>query len=98
MVENNIPHHIMDGNPDIHELTNHAKTANWNDLGIELKIDKVILAGCHTCAEMYQKWLATKTKRETTRRKLIAALKKINEERLAEEYMEYLTTMVSLNN
>ena len=76
MAENNIPDHIMDGNPDILELTNHVKTAYWNELGIELKIDKVILAGCHTRAQMYQKWLSTKPKCETTRRILIGALKK----------------------
>ena len=90
-----IQKHIMDSNPDIKELTDHATTAKWKDLGIQLDIKGRILAECNTCTEMYLKWLAIKPKRETTRRNLIAALKKIDEIRLADDYMEHLGTMVS---
>ena len=90
-----IQKHIMDSNPDIKELTDHVTTAKWKDLGIQLDIKGRILAECNTCTEMYLKWLAIKPKRETTRRNLIAALKKIDEIRLADDYMEHLGTMVS---
>ena len=95
MAEDSIPAYIMDGNPEIFELTNHVEIGNWNRLGIQLQIEEKSLEKCHTCEEMYQKWISTKTKRERTRRILIAALKVMNENRLAEAYMEYLTTLVS---
>ena len=96
MAEESIPKDIMNGSPDIFELTNYVKTASWNKLGIQLKIDQVILAGCNDDASMYQKWLATKPSHETTRKNLIAALRAIKEIKVVENYIKYLTK-VSLN-
>ena len=93
-----IPDNILDDTPDILELLDHVQTEKWRELGMRLKIEKVIQAQCKSCAELYEKWLATKPKPEKTRRILIDALKAMLEVELAEKYMKHLTTMVSLNN
>ena len=92
-----IPDHIMDGNPKLLELLNHVQTIKWKELGMQLEIPKIIRDGCNSCPDIYDKWLAVTPKPKKTRRKLITALKAINEVALADEYMEYLAT-VSLNN
>ena len=98
MTENSIPDNILDGNPDADELITYARTAEWDKLGIKLKLDGVSLQGCRDYDDMYQKWIGEKTKSETTRRKLIAALRAIKQNRVADDYIEYLKTLVSLYN
>ena len=98
MTENSIPADILDGNPDTNELITYVRTAEWNKLGINLKLDGVSLRGCRDYDDMYQKWIDEKNKSETTRRNLIAALRSIKQNRVADDYVEYLKTLVSLYN
>ena len=97
MPEDSIPCDILDSNPDTYELVTYAKTAEWNMLGITLKLDGESLKECRDCANMYQKWLEGK-KSETTRRNLIAALRAIKQNRVADDYVDHLKTLVSLFN
>ena len=93
-----IPDYILDDTPNEIELLNHAQTAKWRELGMRLEIEKVIQDQCNSCAEIYQKWLATKPKPEKTRRILIDVLNAMHEVQLADNYIKHLATMVSLNN
>ena len=43
----NLPDHVFDQQPTIQKLNTHARTADWNRLGVELKLDSVALAGCN---------------------------------------------------
>ena len=97
MTENTLPNYILDGSPGIDELTTHARTAKWNELGIKLGLDNVDLDKCNGYDSMYQLWLQEKGD-SATRRSLINALriKKLN--KVADDYVKFLRTMVSLHN
>ena len=45
---------FLDQQPAILEKTIHAKTSEWNQLGVALELDAEDLAGCHDCTRMYQ--------------------------------------------
>ena len=85
----------MDQQPSILELTTYARTAEWNQLGVQLQLDSVDLAGCHDCTSMYQLWIMQKA-REATRRSLLVALKAIKQNDVERIYEDYLKTMVCL--
>ena len=57
MTENTLPNYILDGNPGIDELTTHAGTPRWNELGIKLGLDNVDLGECNGYDSMYRLWL-----------------------------------------
>ena len=95
MAEKSIPDNIMDGTPDIDELITHAKTAEWNGLGIKLGLNAVSLGGCNGYIKLYQLWLDEKG-HGATRRVLINALRSINQNKVADDYVvKYLKTLVS---
>ena len=85
---------LLDEQPPILELITHAKTAQWNPLGVMLKLNDVALAGCHDCTSMYQLWIMEKAG-NATRRNLITALRAIGQNNVAFEYEKYLKAKVS---
>ena len=84
----------MDQQPSILEITNHARTANWNQLGVQLELYNVDLAGCHDCTSMYQLWIMEKAE-NATRRNLLNALRAIRQNDTAQRYQHYLETLVA---
>ena len=84
----------MDQQPDIKELTTHARTAQWYQLGVELELDSVNLAGCTGMARMYELWIQQKAE-IATRRNLLTALRSIRENNVVRQYENYLRTKVS---
>ena len=50
----NLPDHLLDQQPTHEELISHARTAEWNVLGVKLGLNSVDLAGCHDYISMYQ--------------------------------------------
>ena len=95
MAENTISDKILDDNPTIDELTTHARTDKWNELGINLGLDSVNRRGCHGYDSMYQLWLEEKGN-GATRRVLIKALRDKKLNNVADNYEKYLKTLVSL--
>ena len=89
-----LPDHLLDQQPSILEIITHARTAEWNQLGVKLGLDDVDLAGCHDCTRMYQLWIQEKAE-NATRRNLITALKAIRQNDVARKYEDHLKTMVS---
>ena len=85
---------LLDQQPDLKELTTHARTANWRLLGVQLELDKVDLAGCTDLASMYQVWIKEKAEM-ATRRNLLTALRAIRDNNAAWQYENYLRTEVS---
>ena len=86
--------HLFDQQPTLKELISHARTAKWNQLGVQLGLDRVDLAECHDCTSMYQLWIEEKA-REATRRNLLDALRGIRQNKVAMIYEDYLKTLVS---
>ena len=84
----------MDQQPTHVELISHARTAEWNQLGVKLGLDSVNLAGCHDYTSMYQLWTMEKA-REATRRNLLDGLRAIRQNNVAIKYKDYLKTTVS---
>ena len=84
----------MDQQPDLKELTTHARTAQWYQLGVQLELDSVDLDGCTDLTRMYQLWIQQKPEM-ATRRNLLTALRSIRENNVARKYENYLRTMVS---
>ena len=82
----------MDQKPPIIEITTHARTAEWNLLGVQLELSDVALAECHDCTTMYQLWIMEKAE-NATRRKLISALKAIRQNKVSYNYEQYLKTL-----
>ena len=82
----------MDQQPPILEITTHARTAEWNQLGVQLGLDGVDLAGCHDYTRMYQLWIQEKAD-NATRRNLISALRAIRQNDVAKRYKDYLKTV-----
>ena len=84
---------LLDEQPPIAEVIKHARTSNWNRLGVQLQLDSVYLAGCYVYTNMYQIWIMEKGN-NATRRNLLNALRAIRENRVANLYEKYLQTMV----
>ena len=89
-----LPDHLLDQQPTIQEITAHARTAEYNQLGVTLQMDSVNLAKCHDCTSMYQLWIMEKG-RGATRRSLLDALRSIRQNNIADVYEDYLQTTVS---
>ena len=87
-----IPDSVLDEQPPIQEIVTHAKTAKWNQLGVQLELNDVTLAECHDCTEMYQLWIMEKAE-NATRRKLISALRAIQQNDVAYHYEQHLKTV-----
>ena len=85
---------LLDQQPDLKELTKHARTAEWYLLGVQLELDSVDLAGCTDLGRMYHLWIQQKAE-IATRRNLLTALRSIRENNVARKYENYLRTMVS---
>ena len=85
---------LLDQQPPIQEITTHARTEKWNELGTQLQLDSVNLAECHSLASMYQLWIQEKADK-ATRRSLLDALRAIKQNNVARIYEDYLMTMVS---
>ena len=82
----------MDQQPTIQELTKHARTADWNKLGVELKLDCVSLAECNDYTSMYQLWIMEKA-RKATRWNLLNALHALKLGAIIQKYEDYLKTV-----
>ena len=85
---------LLDQQPDLKELTTHARTAEWRLLGVHLELDGVDLAECTDLISMYQLWIKEKANM-ATRRTLLTALRSIRENNVAWMYESYLRTKVS---
>ena len=85
---------LLDQQPPILELTTHARTSKYNQLGVTLQLDSVNLAKCHDYTSMYQLWIEEKAQ-NATRRSLLDALTTIGLNDVASKYKDYLKTMVS---
>ena len=87
-----LPDHLLGQQPLIKEVTEHAETAKWNQLGVELELNDVGLAECHDCTMMYQLWIQEKAE-SATRRNLITALRAIRQNDVAKKYEDHLKTI-----
>ena len=85
---------LLDQQPDLKELITHARTAQWNLLGVQLELDSVELAECTDLTRMYQLWIEEKANM-ATRRNLLTALRSIRQNNAAYAYEDYLRTKVS---
>ena len=88
-----LPDHLLDQQPTHEELISHARTAEWNVLGVKLGLNSVDLSGCHDCTRMYQVWIMEKG-RGATRRSLLNGLRDIRLNNVADAYEDYLKTTV----
>ena len=89
-----LPDYLLDQQPTHEELISHARTAEWNQLGVKLGLDSVDLTGCCDCTSMYQLWIMEKAS-EATRRNLLDALRAIRQNDVRIKYEDYLQTIVS---
>ena len=87
-----IPDQLLDQQPTILEITTHVRTAEWNQLGVQLGLNDVDLAERHDCTRMYQLWIQEKAD-NATRRNLISALRAIRQNNVAKRYEDYLKTV-----
>ena len=85
---------LLDQQPPIQEVNTHARTAKWNELGIQLQLDSVNLAECNSLTSMYHLWIQEKADK-ATRRSLLDALRAIKLNNVARIYENYLETIVS---
>ena len=85
---------LLDQQPGLKELTTHARTAEWYQLGVELELDIVDLDRCTDLASMYRLWIKEKAEM-ATRRNLLTALRSSRENNVAWQYESYLRTLVS---
>ena len=69
---------LLDQQPTIQEITTHARTEKWNELGTQLQLDSVNLAECQRLTSMYQLWIQEKADK-ATRRSLLDALRAIKQ-------------------
>ena len=83
---------LLDLQPPILEITTHARTAKWNQLGVQLELNDTALAECRDYTEMYQLWIMEKAE-NATRRKLISALRAIRQTNVAYKYEQHLKTV-----
>ena len=87
-----IPDSVLDQQPPILEITTQVKTAEWNQLGVQLELNDVTLAEFHDYTKMYQLWIMEKAE-NATQRKLISALRAIQQNNLAYKYEQRLKTV-----
>ena len=89
---------VLDEQPSIKELCNHAKSAEWYKLGIQLELDivdldfiKNELSESDKLTSMYKLWL-NKQGRAATRRNLFNALESdyVGQKNIVEKYEEWL--------
>ena len=85
---------LLDQQPDLKELTTHARTAQWRLLGVHLNLDSVDLDGCTDLTSMYRLWIQEKAEM-ATRRNLLTTLRSIKLNNVAWKYESYLRTKVS---
>ena len=85
---------FLDQQPDLKELTTHARTAQWYHLGILLNLDGEDLRGYTDLTSMYQLWIQEKAEM-ATRRNLLTALRSLRQNNVAMQYEDYLKTKVS---
>ena len=85
---------LLDQQPSLMEITEHARTAQWNLLGVKLELDSVDLAGCTDLTSVYQLWIKEKAKM-ATRRNLLTALQSIRDNNAAWKYEDFLRKKVS---
>ena len=89
---------LLDQQPDLKEITNFARTAQWYQLGVQLELDGVDLERCTALPQMYQLWIQQKAK-DATRRNLLTALRAIRQFNVASQYESYLKGLsVSFDN
>ena len=97
---------LLNQAPSLSEVCEHAITANWYQLGIQLQLDSVDLANIRKLPDeneklprMYDIWL-NKRGESATRQELLTALrsKAVAQNSTAFEYENYLKEMVSLLN
>ena len=95
--------HLLDQAPQLPEVCNHARIANWCDLGIQLQLDSVDLdnirsdpAMTNRLSSMYSLWLNKKAD-IASRKQLLTALRSehVGQNRVANDYEQYLRRMVS---
>ena len=80
---------LLDQQPKLKEITEFARTAKWYQLGVQLELDDVDLAGCTDIARVYQLWIQQKAQ-DATRRNLLTALRAIKQNNVACQYEQYL--------
>ena len=85
---------VLDQQPNIKELTTHARTAKWHLLGVQLELDSIDLDRCTDLTSMYLLWIKEKAEM-ATRRNLLTALRSIRENNVGWTYENYLRTLVS---
>ena len=85
---------LSDQQPNLKELTTHARTAEWYLLGVQLELESVDLDGCTDVTSMYRLWIQEKAEM-ATRRNLLTALRSIREKNVARQYENYLRMKVS---
>ena len=91
-----LPDSILNVQPELLEVTTYAKTAEWFRLGIQLQLDGTDLAGCSNLTRMYHLWIQEKAE-NATRKKLLNALRTINQNNVARKYEEHLKTLVGVS-
>ena len=84
---------LLDQQPGLKEITSFARTAEWYQLGVQLELDDVDLAGCTKIAHMYQLWIQQKAE-HATRRNLLTALRAIRQNNAAQQYESYLKRLL----
>ena len=84
---------LLDQQPSLKELASNAKTAKWYELGIQLELNGVDLAGCTDFTRMCQLWIEEKAEK-ATRRNLLNALEAIRQNNVVREYTEYLRQLL----
>ena len=80
---------LLNQQPDLKEITNFARTDKWYQLGIQLELDGVDLAGYTDMEHTYQLWIQQKAK-DATRRNLLIGLRAIRQNNVACQYEDYL--------
>ena len=95
---------LLDQQCELKELCNHARTAKWYELGIQLELSDVDLdniqnnpAQSDKITAMYKLWI-NKKGQDATHQKLINALKSDSVEgtNVGQKYEEWLKTKVSI--
>ena len=89
---------VLDQTPPLFEVCEHARTARWYELGVQLQMDSVDLDNIRSdpavtdkLSSMYNLWLNKKAE-TATRKELLTALQTehVGQNRVAMEYKEYL--------
>ena len=89
----NLFEQLLDQQPSLKELASNAKTAKWYELGIQLELNGVDLAGCTDFTRMCQLWIEEKAEK-ASRRNFLNALEAIRQNNVVHEYKEYLRQLL----